>query len=294
MMQKDFPPIGRVVFCDSGLGTLDVAANFIAELRTGCRFRELEIICFNAWPRPGVGFNQLPDLKTKLQALHQVNEAIAKMNPDLVVYGCNTISTLLADGAVKLPFPAQTMLHPVTQLLAEALQKKPDANLLICGTTTTAQSRFYSRQLTANGSTRAHIAELGCPGLATQIEYAPHGAVVRQMIRNYARQAAAQFPRGELLLALCCTHFGYADAWQEEFSRYFVRVTLLNPNRRVVDEILPDWQGKIEPHIAVKLLSRIEISREKRAAIAPLIEMRAPELSRALQTPLRDKDLFTF
>ena len=293
MAEKDLP-FARVVFCDSGLGGLDVAANFISLCRNNCRAKELEIICFNAWPRPGVGFNQLPDLKTKLKALQQVNEAIFKLSPSLVVYACNTISTLISDGNVALPFPALTMLDAATGLLANGLRQDPEASLLICGTATTAQSGIYSKGLYQRGFSRRKIAELGCPGLATQIEYAPNGAMVCQMLRHYARQAAEHFGGGKLLLGLCCTHFGYTDLWQSEFRRFFDTVTLLNPNTEVAKRLSSDWQGEYTPHITAKLLTRVEIAEKKRSSLAVFLVDRAPEIAEALYAPVRKKNLFTF
>ena len=188
------------------------------------------------------------------------------------------------------------MVMPTIGFLGRVLQENAESPLLLCGTATTAGSRIYEKRLAACGVRGGRIFSLGCPGLATQIEYAPSGATVRTMIRRYVREAEKLFPvpPEKLLIALCCTHFGYSPLWAKEFSVRFGNVEIFNPNRAAVEALLPRWRGNFRPDFSVRFLTRVDFPEIKAQALAPCFSGRAPEIIGALFHPERDIGLFDF
>ena len=288
-----------ILFCDSGVGGADLAATFIAALRSGAAFPEIGVVLFNAWLRPGEGFNQLPSMPEKIRALEAVTKGVSAIGADRVVFACNTISTIWHEApALRRSagfFPAE-MLVPAADFLAGKWQESPGSDVLIAGTATTVETALYPAMLAARGVPPGKIRSVPCPGLATQIEYAPDGPRVRTMIVECAHRAAASFSRAprRLLLALCCTHFGYATAWKEIFSDFFDDVEVLNPNAAAVASFLGEWKGGFSPRISVEFRTRVEFPAFKAEALASALGNRAPEVVRALFSPRRDPALFNF
>ncbi|MCQ2377753.1 MAG: aspartate/glutamate racemase family protein [Victivallaceae bacterium] len=289
----------RIVFCDSGVGGADMAADFVDAIRGGAAFPKIEVVLFNAWLRPGIGFNQLPTRESKERAFAAVLKGVARFSPDRMVFACNTLSTILYRAPhlrELLPCPAAEMLFPAADFLARKLAEEPEAAMLLCGTATTVSGGVYEMLLRAHGIAGKRLIPLACPGLATQIEYAPDGAVVYRMLRRLAQSAAERFPSApkKVLTALCCTHFGYSRLWREAFSAVFGDVETVNPNRAAVDAILPEWRGRYRPEISVRFHTRVDFPGIKTDALSPCFAGRAPEVIGALARPERDAGLFTF
>ncbi len=288
----------RLVFCDSGLGGLDIAADLVAALRRGSPFRQVELVCFNAWLSPGLAFNQLPDFPAKFCALHRVMQGICRLEPDAVIFACNTLSVIRARDPEfpSYPFPIIDMIEPATELFARKLLAETDSQLILLGTSTTVDSRVYQEKLRQRGVAPKRVISCPCPGLATQIEYHPNGAEVALMLRKYARSCRAKIgsPR-RLYLGLGCSHFGYiSDLWREVFGALGAEIELLNPNREVLKAELPSWcsSGAEVPKLHIRILTKVPIAPAKRENIGSRIAGRAPELAAALQTPERRLDLF--
>lgn len=288
-----------VVFCDSGLGGLDIAADFIAAIKNGCLYRRVNVLCFNAWLKPGFSFNQLPDFQARSAAMQQVLKGISTLAPDAVFFACNTLSVIKTLSAPeKYSFPIYDTITPTVKLLQKKLEETPDSEVILLGTLSTVEGNVYAEKLRCAGIAPDRIHACPCPGLATQIEYAPDGADVRLMLSRYAGycRKAVSSPRGKVFIALCCTHFGYSSLWQEIFGNVFSDMEIVNPNRILLKRELPDWCDNScpAPQINAGVLTRVAISEAKRLAIGAAIHSRSAELYQALQHYKRDNQLFDF
>ncbi len=224
----------RIVVCDSGLGGLNIAGSFFAPERSGAE--SCELIYFNAYPEAGRGFNILPDDDAREEMLRNVLEGIARFSPEICLIACNTLSIVWERLKRRFEpgFHVKGIVDAAVGAMASALTREPESSMLILGTRSTAGSELYPAKLTARGIDPERLRSLGCPGLATLIESDPAAPDVRKRIAGYARESAALFPERprKLLLALCCTHFGFAaECWQKEFGREFgIPVETVDPN----------------------------------------------------------------
>lgn len=225
----------RIVVCDSGLGGLNIAGSFFAPERSAAQ--SCELIYFNAYPEAGRGFNALPDDAAREEMLRNVLEGIAHFSPDLCLIACNTLSIVWEKLKRNFDpgFPVEGIVDAAVGTMESALKRETDSSMLILGTKSTAESGLYPSRLSIRKIDPARLRSMGCPGLATLIESGPAAPEVRERIAGYAREAASlyQRPPRKLLLALCCTHFGFAaECWKEEFGKVFgIPVEIVDPNR---------------------------------------------------------------
>ena len=278
---------------------MDIAADFIAALREGSPYRKIEVLYFNLWLKPGFSFNQLPDFPARAEAMQKAMTAISAARPDVCFLACNTLSVI---GSTYPPllkgndFPIFDMVESACRKLAEALAAAPDAGVALLGTISTIGGNLYAERLSCAGIAPERIFPQPCPGLASQIEYDPQSPEVRFMIRRYAKNIRANFKGdfSKLYIALCCTHFGYADCWQEIFREELGEVEILDLNREFLNRELFRWcdRNSPKPEISAEVRSKIYLGVEKREAIGRLLKARAPELESALLNYTRDQKLF--
>lgn len=292
-------PLLRAVFCDSGLGGLDIAADFVAALRRGSPFSKIEVVYFNFWLKPGFAFNQLPDFPTRAEAMQKAMSGVEKIEPDVCFLACNTLSVI---GSTYPPllrehkFPIFDTIEPACRKLVELLDSEPDSGVALLGTLSTIGGNVYAERLRCAGISPQRIFPLPCPGLASQIEYDPDSPEVRLMISRYAKllkeNVSGKFKK--IFVALCCTHFGYAKSWQEIFHDELGEAEIINLNREFLNRELFRWcdRNAPVPEIAATVKSKIYLGREKRETIAKLLVDRSPELASALLNYQRDEKLF--
>ncbi len=288
-----------ILLCDSGLGGLDIAARLLGQVRSrgGGAFR---LIYFNAWPHPQRGYNQLKNDQERIEVFTAALEGMARFHPNLCLIACNTLSIVYRKIAAVKPalFPVVEMVRPASKFFAEAMQRQLELRLLILGTDTTIRSGMYTDQLNQAGIPAERLASLACPGLATALEDGFDSPAVRQKIASAAEQARALFPADiPLGLALCCTHFGYAEnLWKAEFAARFRQPPqLLNPNESILrqTELQSCLQQSGNPQITVKFFSRFPMPQSKIRLFAEYFNGCAPELSEALLEARSDDALFT-
>ncbi len=288
-----------ILLCDSGLGGLDIASNLLGQIRVwgNGAFR---VIYFNAWPHPQCGYNQLRNDQERIEVFAAALEGMARFRPDLCLIACNTLSIIWRKiAAAKAgPFPVVEMVRPASAFFAEVLQRLPELQLLILGTDTTIRSGMYTDQLLQAGILPERLASLSCPGLATALEDGFDSPAVRLKIADAAQQAANLFPGNTPLgLALCCTHFGYAESlWKVEFAaRFRQEPQLLNPNASILQQ--PELQSYLQkpgrPQITAEFFSRFSMPQSKLCFFAEYFKNSAPELSEALLRARCDETLFT-
>ncbi len=279
----------RIVVCDSGLGGLNIAARFFAEnLRETAP--ECEIVYFNAYPEAGRGFNKLPTERRQEEVLRDVFLGIGRFEPDLCLIACNTLSIVWERLKTWYAptFPVAGIVDAAVGGMAAALDREPDAALLILGTKSTVASGMYPARLAAAGIDLGRVRSLDAPGLATLLESDPAAPEVRARIAECAAGAEALFETRvrKLLLGLCCTHFGFAaPLWREEFGRRFQNVELVNPN---------DLLGAEFSASTFSYHSRIDFFPGAREHMSAYFEPFAPEIAAALRTARPEPDLFEF
>lgn len=277
----------RIVVCDSGLGGLNIAGSFFAPERRGAV--PCEVVFFNAYPEAERGFNALSDDAAREEMLRNVLDGIARFSPDLCLIACNTLSIIWERLKREFDpgFPVEGIIDAAVGAMASALTREPDSSMLILGTKSTASSGIYPAALAAKKIEPERLRSLGCPGLATLIESDPAAPKVRECIAGYARESAALFPQPprKLLLALCCTHFGFAaECWREEFGREFgIPVDIVNPNCHFGGDFCAE---------TFSYHARIGFFPGARESMSRYFDVAAPLISAALRRAEPEPDLF--
>ena len=277
----------RVIVCDSGLGGLNIAGHFFSPRQASAE--PCELVYFNAYPEAGRGFNMLPDDRAREALFRNVLEGMARFAPDLCLIACNTLSIVWDRlGAYWRPsFPVAGIVDAAVEAMAGALEKNDGASMLILGTKSTVASGVYPERLARRGIEPGRLHSLGCPGLATLLESDPVAPEVRERIAGYAREACEKFRFGpaKLLLALCCTHFGFAaPLWREEFEKAAgVPVGIVDPNDRFGGDLRAE---KFSYH------ARIELFPGAREGIGRYFAASAPAIADALRNAKPEPALF--
>ena len=278
----------RIIICDSGLGGLNIAGHFFSG--TGDSADPCELIYFNAYPEKGRGFNTLPDQRAQEEQFRSALEGMIPFAPDRCLIACNTLSIVWErlNTWWQPPFPVSGIVESAVDAMIEAMKAEPDASILILGTKSTVESGVYPERLIRRGIAGERIYSLGCPGLPTVLESDPASAEVRDRIAGYAEEAVKQLrPRpAKFLLALCCTHFGFAEPlWRSEFEKVFggIPVGIVNPNDRF---------GCGLRAVSFRYLARIPLFAGARDNIGRFFAASAPAVTEALRTAEPEPALF--
>jgi glutamate racemase len=142
------------------------------------------------------------------------------------------------------------------------------------------------------------MAAQDCDQLATQIEKAPRGDIVRNMIDGFLDQAVAGLPdrKAPTAAALCCTHYGYiADLIAKSLAtRIDAETTILNPNTAMAGRILTDFGSNrsTRPNLEIDIVSRIKWNDGKLQAMAGILAEVSFPVARALLNYRLDPELF--
>jgi len=274
----------RIVVCDSGLGGLDIASHFFS-----CGSGPLyNIIYMNAYPDKNWGYNDLPDEHSQEELLRKVMLRMEQWHPEICLIACNTLSIIWQrlQKWWRPLFPVRGIIETAVAQMSGYMKAHPEAELLILGTKSTVGSNVYPKALVEAGIEDTRIYSMPCHRLATLIEQNPSADAVRERISEYADQAVGllgAMPK-RLALGFCCTHYGYARGfWQEEFSRRFDEVDILNPNEAM---------ACIGRGISFEYHSKLELGDEQRCAMAAVFADSAGPISEALRNAVAEMDLF--
>jgi glutamate racemase len=277
----------HVVITDSGLGGISVCA----EIEHGLRRKRLgaRITYVNALPQNGLGYNDLRDMSSRAAAFDLALDCMASLNPDLILIACNTLSVVyLHTGFSQRTRTAVSgIIEAGVDLFFESLGSDPASSILLFGTRTTIESGVHCARLSAKGIDPARITGVACHGLAGAVETDPGSEMVKNLIAQAAEQAAhSTFPGLRIYAGLCCTHYTFI---KDELSTALQKATgkpviALDPNGRLADAVLQSisvsGKGIYEP--TVRVISKAELSVEKRRIVAGLISGVSEDTARAL------------
>jgi glutamate racemase len=293
-------PTVHLVITDSGLGGLAACGSLESALRTSGR-TGVRITYVNAWPEQGHGYNDLPDAAARARVFDRALEAIAGMQPDLILIACNTLSILYELTAFRrrATIPVQGIIGAGVELFSEALAAEPESSIVLLGTRTTIESGVHRRRLLDRGVAAERIAAQSCHGLATAIEHGPASAATEAMIDACAEAAARVVTGGDPLFAgLCCTHYGMAA---ERIGAALARTTgrlvgPLDPADTLVRAVLPRLGREAARAgagpAAVRVISKVALDDGQRDGVASVLQLVSPVTAAALRTYQNIPDLF--
>jgi glutamate racemase len=290
-----------ILVTDSGMGGLSVFNDIANRLAKDSPWQRVKLIYVNAWPAPLRGYNYFNTIERKIRVFDNALNAMAGFDPDVILIACNTLSVIYP----QTPFCKSSKIrvegivdHGV-QMIYENLMAEPDSKAIILGTPTTIAARSHETALVRLGVAKDRIINIECPNLAGWIERKPFSETVNEMIRKFVRQGSAALGEfsGNVIAALCCTHFGYRQELFEKAFAEFVRTTvmILNPNVRMARQVFEacDLSRPVSAHIDMHIVSKAVWTKEQVEAYVKLLPKISATTRNALTGYTLDPELFS-
>ena len=294
-------PDVTIAVADSGLGGLSIMAEAAARLKEARVFKSVNLVFFNALFSNDSGYNSLRTREEKIAVFNSALEALAgKYRPDLILVGCNTLSVLTGETrffrATKIPI--LDIVGPGVDMIADGLKKSPKSAVIILGTETTIAEGEHKKRLLERGFPEARIVTQACPELASYIEKDPKSEDTALLIESYVDEALAKIKERNApkLVSLNCTHFGYSlDLWKKAFDNRGIKsIVMINPNSKMTDVLVPPAPVRryAASAVSTKVVSMVEISKQKIEALGDWLRKISPETADALARYELKPDLF--
>ena len=300
-LKKNIVPSKKTILVtDSGLGGYSVFARMAEHLSQKSPWENVSMVYFNAWPEQDRGYNHFETMDQRARVFNNALNAMENFKPDMIFIACNTLSVIY-------PF-THYCRNPVTkvlgivnlgvQLIYQHLMADPDSQVIIFGTPTTITEKSHENHLVGMGIHPGRITSQGCTNLAGKIEKNPFSSRLPEMINANVSTAVSKMlhPLGKVYAALCCTHFGYCkDLFYQALLRHVKgEVTLLNPNERMIRQILEDRfkSAVVSPDIDMQVVSRVFWEPERINAYVRLLKDVSPKAAKALADYEWNPDLF--
>jgi len=286
---------------DSGLGGLSIAADAARRMESEKIFGEADIVFYNALFSKEGGYNSLPDRSEKIRIFDRALRGLeSSCHPDVIVIGCNTLSTIYGetDFAKSTHIPVIGIVETGVDLIARNLNAVPGSEAIIFGTQTTIEEGTHLSKLAEAGIPGGRIVVQACPDLTEYIEKAPDGADTGMLISVYVDEALEKLgtPPGPFFASLNCTHYGYSmKLWEDAFAALGTSpLAILNPNEELLNVLFPPrLRGRhVESKVTVRVVSKVEIERDRLESIAGLIRKISPKTAEALLGYELREDLF--
>ena len=279
-----------ILVTDSGLGGLSVFNDIANRLERGSPWHRVRLIYFNAWPTPHRGYNHFDTKEKRARVFNNALNAMADFDPDLILIACNTLSVIYPH--TRFSRTTQTSVNGIVdygiEMIYESLIADPHSRAVILGTPTTIDARSHETELLRLGIAKERLVNVGCTNLAGWIERTPFADTVRQLIREFVKEAGQKLGDydGHVYAALCCTHFGYRQKLFEQAFSEFVgaEAMILNPNIRMAQKIFePAVKAPVcSAHVEMQIVSKAVWEEEQVGASLKLL----PDISSAVKDAL--------
>jgi glutamate racemase len=276
---------------DSGLGGLAVMAEAARRMKETGVFKKVDFVFFNALFSLAGGYNSLKTREEKILVFNSALESLEKnFHPDLILIGCNTLSILYKETVFsqRTKIPVVGIVEAGVELISRSLREKPGSAVIIFATPTTISEETHKKRLLEQGFAASRIIVQSCPELENYIEKDHAGDETEMLISACVDEALQKtaVPRPPLFVSLNCTHFGYSlPLWEKAFHEAGVKpLGLLNPNSRMINFLFrPDHLKRYErTEISARVVSMVEISREKIQSLGTWLQAVSPETAAAL------------
>ena len=290
-----------IAITDSGLGGLSITADVVRKMESHKIFGEADIIFYNALFSNEGGYNSLADRREKIRVFDRALKGLKdNYEPDVIIIGCNTLSVIYEDTefAKRARMPVVGIVETGVDLMARNLDAVPGSKAIVFGTQTTIDEEAHKAGLIEAGISGERIIAQACPDLTEYIEKGYDSEETGMLIAAYVDEALEGIgkPPGAFFASLNCTHYGYSmELWKDAFETAGAPpLSILNPNEELVDFLFPPrLAGRNEKSkITVRVVSKVEIERDRLESIAGFIRGISPRTAEALLAYELKEDLF--
>ncbi len=281
-----------IALTDSGLGGLSIMAEAIRRMKEERVFRRANFVFYNALFSLEGGYNSLKTRQEKIDVFSSALENLEKKyHPDVIFIGCNTLSVFFPDTPFsrKTKIPVIGIVEAGVEMIADSLRTQPGAVAILFATPTTISEGTHKKMLIEQGFPDERIILESCPELENYIEKDHAGDETGMLISASVDEALRKIssPQPPFLASLNCTHYGYSlPLWEKAFEEAGVKpLAILNPNSRMIEPLFrPEYQGRFkETAVSARVVSMVEIGREKRSSLGNWLEEISPEVATALR-----------
>ncbi|UCE40466.1 MAG: aspartate/glutamate racemase family protein [Candidatus Aminicenantes bacterium] len=290
-----------IAITDSGLGGLSILADIAERSKNWKSFQKVNFIYFNALFSNQGGYNTLETHQERVSIFDSaLNSLEMRYNPDLILIGCNTLSSIYDDTsfAKRTQTPVKGIIDAGVNVAYDALKAHPESKIIIFATQTTVAQNTHKDQLMKKGFLPERILYQACPELAKYIEEDYRGDETDMLIFAYVDESLQNISdrSDPLIVSLNCTHYGYSlDLWKNAFHSLGVEpVAFLNPNAKMNDFLFRlQFQNRFKiTDTSVRIVSMVEITKKKKESLGSLLHSLSPQTVEALQKYEWEKDLF--
>lgn len=291
----------KIIFTDSGLGGLSILADAAKIFINEKPIKDVELIYFNSTPDKQIGYNKLKSEEEKIsvfnRALYSMKE---NFNPNFIFIACNTLSVIYeqTEFSKREVIPVEGIVEYGLQAMKEKLFSELNSQLIILGTPTTINKNTYKLRLIENGIDEKRIINQACPDLESEIQKDPESLATKSLIQKYLSEATIQLINKDtkVFLALCCTHYGFAENVFEETMKEmkWKNFEIINPNKKMVEGIRKKFSKETHKQIQIncRVVSKVLLYTEEINSISKLIEKTSPFVSKSLRNYELREDLF--
>jgi glutamate racemase len=290
----------KIIVTDSGLGGLSVQALLDKELRKLRVDTSVEIIFYNSLAGHDYGYNSMSNYGEKVRVFDVALTGMLKLNPDIILIACNTLSVLYRDTQISksIKIPVLGIVDSGVDLILEEINRDEEYSIIIFGTETTIASKQHSAGLMAQGINETKIIAQACKDLESEIQFDPESDNVKKLVEKYVDEASKSITNNNerVLAVLSCTHYGYSkDIFKDVlFSKFGKKVSVLNPNEKMADVVANEFKS-IEnsfSKISNQVLSKVDINESEMEKLSDLLLKDSPSVSKALINYMHDQSLF--
>ncbi|MBK8945173.1 MAG: aspartate/glutamate racemase family protein [Ignavibacteriae bacterium] len=173
----------RIIITDSGLGGLSVHALIDKKLRIN-NDKQIELIYFNSFAGGNLGYNSLKNTNDKLLIFESALKGMMKLNPDIIIIACNTLSVLFNQTKMfkEIEIPVIGIVESGIEMVLEKINAVSDYNIIIVGTETTISSNQHKTKLVQHGINENKIVNQVCENLESEIQINPNSKIVEKLI----------------------------------------------------------------------------------------------------------------
>ncbi|MBU0713460.1 aspartate/glutamate racemase family protein [bacterium] len=295
----------NIVVTDSGFGGLGIAAGLYESLKSLFFPEPITIIFVNGLPDENYGYNSIADLKLKTNIFNNLLVNInQKLNPDLIVIACNTLSVLLekTDIYPQIKDNVIDIIEFGTEKVVHCHKSASNALLAILGTQTTIDSEVHRKYFQNSPDIFSNVLTIPCTELVTAVEDDSESNTTKSIIHRCLKEIETILSQGDyskLFLILACTHFPYVEhIFRHYLKKSNVPYEIINPNYFMIESIkstvkdhfmvFSDTQEKVN----ISVISKTIITDQKIRSIASLIQNISEETIKALQDYRHIPDFF--
>lgn len=288
-----------LVITDSGLGGLAVMDDVAKKLSGAGYYKKVNLIFVNALFDADRGYNTLQSRQEKIDIFSSVLQGIEKkFHPDIILIACNTLSVIYKETSFvkESDTPVVGIVDAGVKMIGDQLSLNDNSAVIITGTETTISEDSHRKALLDQGFSDNRIITKACPELQSYIEQNPEGEDTEMLISIYTQEALSEIPSkiSSVYLSLNCSHFGYSEKlWKQAFNDSDVKLEkILNPNTIMGDVLLCDENRNRfkRTKLTESVYSKVLIKNKD--SISKLFQSESPELARALNNYILEKELF--